>query len=573
MMSGPEVNADLSWDNLWRWHENWVNELFPSRDFKSTKVTPSFDTQATCILFDGLDEFLALHNEISSDHILNILHGAAKRYRHNAKFSILTVCRSSLPGVERYANSNKNIYEVSRLTVDEAKEAFPICNTWLNYVQDKDLLDVVLTPLILSSLDDMAGLDSHDLNATYIIGRSIDSILRKSSLEGAKLVDGTVISREHLLIALMLVAWVFFRKALGEISLNQMRSEIKGIANEWALYLESNHLEDENEQLKTSLALLNEEYFIKGLVQRTLFITTGQRKVRFSNRQWHDYLIALYFKQCLVLGNVDDFGVTAFNPVIYKMAGELMAGDIITESMAKRAITRWNETGDSSIVGDILAFISWTTVAIEPAAVRMFLSEAGNYSEITRIVLLAGFGYRGLEDLPHDRSSKDIRNALLPLLKIMADCDMCPIGDRIASSIAWCYLSAYAKKFNVEMIDQPWPELRFNEDGQKLALSAMCKKANNQYQLTKYTKSLQIAFLSAVKQAQTKPSLLIRSMHYLYFLVIAKKFGAHVIELNDGLDDLLNENSQLAKMLDSECAIPELKLMFKHFQELEKTES
>ena len=71
-----------------------------------------------------------------------------------------------------------------------------------------------------------------------------------------------------------------------------------------------------------------------------------------------------------------------------------------------------------------------------------------------------------------------------------------------------------------------------------------------------------------MKQAQTNPSLLIRSMHYLYFLVIAKKFGAHVIELNEGLDALLKNDSDLANVLN-EANVPELKLMFKHFQELE----
>ena len=568
MLSGLEVNSELNWDSLWAWHENWVRELFPTRDFRSTKVMPRFETQAVCILFDGLDEFLALHNDISNAHMLNLIKKASKRYRNNPKFSILTVCRSSLPDVEHYANSSKDIYEVTPLTITEAKNAFPICGTWLDFVKDKDLLDVVLTPLILSSLDDMPGINGSDLNATHIVGQSIESILRKSSLEGGILPNGDVINREHLLIALMLVAWVFFRKALGELSLKQVKTEIQGIADEWSQFLQSNQLEGENEQLNTSLALLNEDYFISGLVQRTLFITTGHNKIRFSNRQWHDYLLALYFKQCLTLGNVDDFGDTAFNPVIYRMAGELMHNEIITEQMAQRAILRWQETKKSSIVGDILAFISWTTVAIEPAAVRLFLSEAGNYKEITRIILLAGFGYRGFEDLPNDRSSKDIRNALIPMLKIMADCDMCPIGDRIASSIAWCYLNAYAEKFNLETAKLPWPELRFNEDGQKIALNAMCKEINGQYQLDKYNKSLQLAFLSAVKQAQTNPSLLIRSMHYLYFLVIAKKFGAHVIELNEGLDALLKNDSDLANVLN-EANVPELKLMFKHFQELE----
>ncbi|PHS72784.1 MAG: hypothetical protein COB22_04185 [Cycloclasticus sp.] len=571
MMSGQEIDSDLSWDSIWQWHERWVNELFPNSGFLSTKLISRFNTQASCILFDGLDEFLALHNDISSVHVLNIFKKAVKQYRNNAKFSILTVCRSSLPGVEKYANSSKDIYEVSRMDMEQAAKAFPLCSKWLKYVEDQDLLDVVLTPLILSSLDDMPGIDGSPLNATHIIGQSIDSILKKSSLEGAQLKDGTEVTREHLLIALMLIAWTFFKNTLGEVSLNRMRSEAKIIAAEWGDYLSGHNLKDENESLHTSLALLNDDYFISSLIQRTIFINTGHNKVRFSNRQWQDYLIALYFKQCLTLGNVDDFGETAFNPVIYKMAGELMSEDIITEPMVERALYRWRETGNSSIVGDILAFISWNTVAIEPAAVRLFLSETGNYSEITRIILLAGFGYRGLVNSPNDKSAKDIRTALIPLIKIMADCEMCPIGDRIASSIAWCYLREYAEKFNIEIADLPWPELRFNEDGQKIALHAMCKEVNGKFQLNKYAKSLQLAFLSAVKQAQTNPQLLIRSMHYLYFLVIAKKFGAHVIELNEGIDEFLSDDSKLATMLKEDGALPELNLMFEHFKALENT--
>ena len=120
------------------------------------------------------------------------------------------------------------------------------------------------------------------------------------------------------------------------------------------------------------------------------------------------------------------------------------------------------------------------------------------------------------------------------------------------------------------MMDTPWPDLRFNSDGQKIALSAMFTEVNGKFELNKYTKSLQISFLSAIKQVQKDPSLLIRSMHYLYFLVIAKKFGAHVIELNDGLDELLTEHSSFAKILANDDSIPELHLLFEYFQTLDQ---
>ncbi|ORU90221.1 MAG: hypothetical protein A6F71_04440 [Cycloclasticus sp. symbiont of Poecilosclerida sp. M] len=119
------------------------------------------------------------------------------------------------------------------------------------------------------------------------------------------------------------------------------------------------------------------------------------------------------------------------------------------------------------------------------------------------------------------------------------------------------------------MIERPWPDLRFNEDGQKKALSAMCKDINGRLELDKYTRSLQLALLSAVRQAQTNPQLLIRSMHYLYFLVMAKKFSTHIIELNDGLDELLQKSSMFSEALASDAVIPELKLLYAHYQALE----
>ena len=406
MLSAQDISAGLSWNKLWLWHENWINELLPNSNFKSSKITACFEHQAVCILFDGVDEFLALHNDVSSTHLLNIFKSAIKRYRHNPKFSILTVCRNSLTDVNTFAKHPNDIYSISQLTLEEASSTFPICSNWLNHVQDKNLLDVVLTPLILSTFDEnMECSNTTAPNASHIIGQSIDSILGKSSLAGFTLTDGRTVKLSHLHLILMLIAWIFFKNALGELSLSRLRHEVQLLAKQWSKLLQANNLEYEYDNLTTSLALLNDEQLMSGLVQRSLFVTLGQNKIRFSNRQWHDYLIALYFKQCLLLGNVDDFSETAFNPTIYTMAGELMAKDTLSEDMIKHAVSRWQTTGKASIINDILAFISWTTVAIEPAAVRLLLEQTPNYSEITRIILLSGFGYRGLETKTDDRSA------------------------------------------------------------------------------------------------------------------------------------------------------------------------
>ncbi|MEW5010122.1 MAG: hypothetical protein RPR28_06870 [Cycloclasticus sp.] len=571
MLSADDISGGLSWDKLWLWHENWISELLPNSAFKSSKITACFEQQAICVVFDGLDEFLALHHEINSSQLLNIFDTAMQRYRHNQNFSILTVCRNSLAEVNDFASHSGDIYRLSPLTLEQAIDSFPVCSKWLNHLQDKGLLEVVLTPLILSTLDEEMDCSAKQpVNTSHILRQSIDSILRKSSLTTLTLADGRKVKQSHLLLILTLIAWTFFKNALGEISLSRMRNEVQRIAKQWTAHLHTQQLEEEYANLKTSLSLLDDPQLIAGLVQRSLFVTTGHNKIRFSNRQWHDYLVALYFKQCLLLGYLDEFAETAFNPTIYTIAGELMHRDTISEPMVQHAITRWQATGKASIVSDMLAFISWTTVAIEPAAVRLLLSQTAHYNEITRIILLSSLGYRGLESSADDRSAKDIRAALLPTLRIIANCETCPIGDRIASSLAWCYLRAYAVKFGLPMIDKPWPDLRFNDDGQKTALSAMFTEVDGKFALNKYTKSLQIAFLSAVKHAQKNPDLLIRSMHYLYFLVIAKKFGAHVIELNDGLDELLSEQSYLARMLAEHASIPELAQLFQHFQTLDQ---
>ncbi len=572
LFSFDSDKAAFSWNELWSWHEAWVTRMFPGDGFKSTEIVRYFETQAACIIFDGLDEFLTTHPDLGISPVLQAFRHAQKSYQQNPRFSMLIVCRNSLPGLERFARSRNDVFEISRLSVEQAQNQFPQSKSWLSFVKDKGLLDIVLTPLILSALE-QGDIDPDKLESlcgTSIIRSSIYSILNRSGLVGKTLEDGRVVEAEHLLITLMLISWSLYRNNLGEISIHQLRSETRQLVDSWKSFLEEEKLDREMESVALSFDLLSNSFFLNGLIQRTVFITISPDHIRLSHRQWYDFLLAQYFKLCLQYGHVDGFGESAFNPLIYKMVGELMEDEVITERMIDCVIGRWRKTGLSFIPGNVFAFISWTQTAIEPIALKRLLEPLADYSEISRIVLLTGFGFRVLKNDPKDPSVEDLRREIIPLYSMMSDCETCPIGDRIASSIAWCYMEEFNRRFGVERMRVDWPDIRFNAEGQRRALSAMCNVSGERLELDKHTRSLQVAFLLAINQTAEDTDLLIRSIHYLYFLVIAKRFGAHVLELNEGLDLLLQKGSHFEKAVYSEDSSPNLKLLYEHFKETYK---
>ena len=79
----------------------------------------------------------------------------------------------------------------------------------------------------------------------------------------------------------------------------------------------------------------------------------------------------------------------------------------------------------------------------------------------------------------------------------------------------------------------------FDDANTTKALPMMCTVEDDQLLFDTRSRSLQLAFLTPVIDALNDPILAIRALHYLYYLIVARKHGVHVFELSQELPQLL----------------------------------
>ena len=144
---------------------------------------------------DGVDDFLVNHPTMGLSYVVDTLRGAVGRYRDNPGFAVVASVRSGLHGLERLASRPPDVVEVLRLSVAQAERTFPTCRRWLAQVSDLRVLDLVLTPLILSSFEPECDseVDRRSLTAGSIMDQTIRPILRRSHLVGLRLADEKVV--------------------------------------------------------------------------------------------------------------------------------------------------------------------------------------------------------------------------------------------------------------------------------------------------------------------------------------------------------------------------------------------
>jgi len=131
-----------------------VAGVYPtSRTYDVGWLEGVFRTRAVTVILDGVDDFLVNHPTIGLSYVVDTLRGAVGRYRDNPGFAVVASVRSGLHGLERLASNPPDVVEVLRLSVAQAERTFPTCRRWLAQVSDLRVLDLVLTPLILSSFE------------------------------------------------------------------------------------------------------------------------------------------------------------------------------------------------------------------------------------------------------------------------------------------------------------------------------------------------------------------------------------------------------------------------------------
>jgi hypothetical protein len=538
-----------------------------------------FHRQPTTIILDGLDDFLYNHPDLSFTYILNMLRTIRQRYADNPRLTIVIGIRNSVHGLERLVDNPRDIYEILRLSIVQAKQIFPACKDWVDTIRDRNLLDLILTPLILSNYEpDPTYQNNQDAPMTQaaIMSQTMRTILARSRLVGTATDSGQVIEVDHLGRAMTLAAWLFFSKSRGEINIDTLRKEATQHRQQWQQFFTEmrsydedfyySTLADEVDQIITSFGLLEQESICQALLERTVFVPTGANQVRFSHRQWQEFLLGQFFVFCLRTHHFEQLGVTAFHSRIYRMAGETFASKIISENCIKTLLHKWRSTHNTYITGNFLAFLAWTPTGIEAKAIQLLLNEVAEFEPLSRLIMIGGLGHRVLSMYQHDDSLIDIRRALFPVLQRFSDPDTIPIDDPVVSSMSWCYHQAFAEKFNVDQPKKPWPELGFDDQTTTRLLPMICTVKDDQLILDDRSRSFQKALLTPILEIFNDANMAIRAVHYLYYLVVARKHSVHVHELSQELPQLLDNGCQFEQIIEAFTLVPEALKLYRHCQ-------
>ena len=179
------------------------------------------------------------------------------------------------------------------------------------------------------------------MNQAAIMRQTINTVMVRSHLVGTTTDSGLIIEIDHLRRAMILAAWLFFYKSRAEINIDTLRLEATEQRQKWQQFFEDmrtndkdfyySDLNDEADQFINSFSLLEDQNICQILLERTIFIPTSANQVRFSQRQWQEFLLGQFFVLCLRTHHFEQFGITAFNARIYRMAGDTFANRMISE--------------------------------------------------------------------------------------------------------------------------------------------------------------------------------------------------------------------------------------------------
>ncbi len=578
-ISLERTHADsFSWETMWDWWINWATSMYPDSQFSQEWLELKFRNQATTVILDGLDDFLQNHSTIGLTSILNMLRDVTRQYSDNNRLSIVVGIRNTFHGLQRLASDPKDIYEILRLSIGQAKQIYPKCQSWIDTVPDRNLLDLILTPLILANYepDSYANVDQITINPNVILGQTMRTILSRSHLVGGRIGDRGVTEINHLEFGLELVAWLFFYKSRGEVNIDVLRDEAKKIRQRWENFFDDMKTNEEmffNEGLRDGIAdillgfrLVEQLDTCKALLQSTVFVPTGPNMVRFAHRHWQELLLGKYFALCIRTHHFDELGIAAFNSRIYRAAGESFVNSVISEDCIRSLLKAWTKSHNTYITGNVIAFLTWTRTGIDARAIQLLLDQLSNFEPLSRLVLIGGLGYRVLVDNADDYALGDLRRALFPKLCLFSDPANSPVDDLVASSMSWCYQKAFAELFGLPRSEIPWPAIGFDDDTTVKAVPMVCAVENGEFVLDERSRSFQAALLVPVLEAYNDSKLAIRALHYLYYLLVARKYGVHVVELSQELPSLLRPGCQYEQIMASCESVPEVLELYKKCQ-------
>jgi pimeloyl-ACP methyl ester carboxylesterase len=572
------VNGILERDRVPRKMEPAVESRMPK--LKAEWLHRRLMDHPGVIILDGIDEFLSNNLQIGFKEFHGMLRKLQSDYARNTSLTILLGVRSSQGGIETLAGSKNNIFRVRRLETSEADSIYPGAKAWIERIPEKELRDLLLTPLILSQLGPRLGVLAPEKlsSRAAILEAALDSILEKTDLEMPETErERRAIQADQWKDALSLVAWRFHAGFRATMGLERLRLECEAalgrpdepfamdrpltwlrllnpppeLTQKYELHGERNpamHRFVENLQLAAHLSTLE-------VIMRTIFFPTDELTFRFLHRDWQEFLASRYFADCVRYNHADELRDQASTQSMFKMAGERLGDVAIKRDQMAFFLGRSQDLKHHYIIGNFLALINNSVIPAEGPVLGLLFKTFEGIEGIAQFVTLSGLGYRVLNaQLPSDSELRDptaaaMRAGLIPLLRTLTSAESSKTVLPITALMARCYLIALGEDVSKEPasreIDPALTTRSIENDEASLLLVAI--KKDGEFDITTAHRSLQRAFLliQTTVTENREPARPIAILHYLFLLALARRYNAGIHELNEELPKLLAPNGPL----------------------------
>lgn len=557
-----------SWESMWAWWLEWAHTLIPHEATIFPWLEQKFKNDAVVVLIDGVDDLLVNHPEIGFSTFIDALNEAAVRYAANARFTVILSLRKDIHGLRNLVRDPRAIFEILPLSRQQAIRKFPNASGWLSSVRDSPVLEQILTPLVLSHYQPAVGKQplSPAITQTSILSEVIESFLMRSGLMSIRTEDDCLVELDQLIAALEVIAWLFFYKSRGDISIGQVAQEAGALEARWRMNVGKGLQAKDGTCLAAGCRLLENVQVCNTLLKRTVFISTGPDRFRFVHRSWQELLVARFFVDAIRDHWFDELANAKLYSGIYRIAGELYQGESLTEGQVKTALDVWRRTDHRYITGNLIGFLSWTTTPVDTQAIPRLLNELENLDALSRIILIGGLGYRLLVDDKTDSARSDLRRYLLPKLNELSSLDTGLLEDPVASNLAWCYQKAFAALFGAKQPLGSSPNLGFDEEHTLKALPMISDTSDDIVSLDDQSRTLQRALLTPVLDTFSHPKFVIRAVHYLYYLVAAKQHNVLDHAASQELALLLLPGCDFEHIVRSFDPVPELQELYDRCQ-------
>ncbi len=562
-LSTQSVTA-YSWESMWTWWLQWAHSLSAHDTTTIEWLEQKFQNDSVIVIIDGVDDFLVNHPEIGFSTFTEVLHCVLDRYALNNRFKVIVSLRKDTHGLRTLIRNPKAVFEILPLSRTQAIQQFPQSSEWLSSIRDTSVLQQIMTPLVLSHYQPSVDSRSTDqaITQTSILSAVLENYIIESKLAGVWVADSNVAELEHLVTALGIIAWFMFFKSRGDISLDELIQEVGAFKKRLQGFVEESRYSSGSPRLETGYSLLENIQIRITLLKRTIFISTGPDRFRFIHRTWQELLVARFLTDSIKDYGFNELANAKMYSGIYRVAGELYQGESITDTHVKVALDAWRKTGQRYISGNLIGFLSWTTTPIDFQAIQLLLDELENLDELSRSILIGGLGYRLLVNNDKDSARSDIRRCLLPKLKKFSRCSKVRLSDPVVASLAWCYQKAFAVLFGARQPTEISPALGFGYEHTSIVLPIISSTVEDRYSLDDRSRALQRALLTPILDTFNHPMFMIRAVHYLYYLVVAKQYNVLDHVASQELELLLQPGCEFEGLVTAFDSVPELQNLY-----------